>query len=334
MKKILYLSCHSILEYDELKLFNELGYEFFSMGSYLNPNKPSDNKRPPIKAPYNDHYISLANRYTKDFMCPQLIKPFDVIVVMHIKDWIVNNWHLFEGKKVVWRSIGQSTSSIEKDIKFYKERGLKIVRYSQMEDNIPGWAGYDDIIHFYKDPEEFKDWNGDIPQVICVNQFMKTRGEWCGWSKFEAATKDFQTKLFGPGNEDSGYAGGLLTYDEMKEQMRNSRVFFYTGTYPAPYTLGFIEALMTGIPVVAIGPSLANIGVVDGLALYQIGKFIKNGVNGFISNDIEELRKSIRRLLEDKTYAYKIGQEGRKTAIELFGKERIKEQWRNFFNTI
>ncbi|MFY0784083.1 hypothetical protein AB1K18_28080 [Peribacillus simplex] len=38
----------------------------------------------------------------------------------------------------------------------------------------------------------------------------------------------------------------------MKQEMRENRAFFYTGTRITSYTLGFIEAFMTGIPIVSI----------------------------------------------------------------------------------
>jgi glycosyltransferase involved in cell wall biosynthesis len=62
----------------------------------------------------------------------------------------------------------------------------------------------------------------------------------------------------GPGSEDIG-GPGALTYDEMRGWLRRARVYLYTGTQPASYTLGLIEAMMTGIPVVSIGPSWMDV---------------------------------------------------------------------------
>jgi hypothetical protein len=41
----------------------------------------------------------------------------------------------------------------------------------------------------------------------------------------------------------------------MRATLRRARAYLYTGTQPASYTLGLIEAMMTGVPVVSIGPS-------------------------------------------------------------------------------
>jgi len=39
--KILYLSCHAVLEYDELRILNDLGYDVTSVGGYINPKSPT-----------------------------------------------------------------------------------------------------------------------------------------------------------------------------------------------------------------------------------------------------------------------------------------------------
>lgn len=58
--------------------------------------------------------------------------------------------------------------------------------------------------------------------------------------------------MFGPGNEGAPESGGMLSYEQMKQKMRENRAFFYTGTRITSYTLGFIEAFMTGIPIVSV----------------------------------------------------------------------------------
>jgi len=50
---ILYVSCHSILEHDEIKLFSELGADVFSHGAYRNPQQVDDPKRPVLDIPYH-----------------------------------------------------------------------------------------------------------------------------------------------------------------------------------------------------------------------------------------------------------------------------------------
>lgn len=329
--KLLYLSCHAILEYDECKIFNELGIDWFSLGSYVNPHLPADAIRPGLAKVPNRFLLDIAP--PKEHMGRTFINNFDTIVIMDGAPaiaWIKNNWADMVGKRVILRTIGQSTVDHEEQLRQFRNEGLQIVRYSPMEINIPGNVGCDAVIRFAKDPAEFKDWNGADEQVINFTQNMMNRGQHCHFDVFEEATRGFRRKLFGPKNENAGEMfGGFLTYEELKQKMRDNRVYFYTGTEPACYTLNFMEAFMTGIPIVAIGPKLGNSLNIAG-NLYEIPSIIQNTVNGFYSDNIVDLRKYIQALLSDKALAQRISDLGRKTAIDLFGIDNIKSQWKQF----
>lgn len=332
--KILYLGCHSVLEYDECKLFTEMGHQVFNMhGAYHNPTTPTDPKRPAINAQVNQQLMDVAAQCSKDDLHKELIDWADVIYIMHLDQWIINNWKKIRHKCVIWRTIGQSVPQTESRVALCRAEGLKIVRYSPKEDSIVGYIGADAIIRFYKDPDEFKDWNGDLNEVITVAQSMKKRGKYCGFDIFNRVTAQFPRKVYGPGNEDIDCNGGQLTYDELKSVYKNHRAYFYTGTYPASYTLNFIEAFMTGIPIIAIGNSLANLAdyKLDGYEVYEI---IKNGVNGYVSDEDSELISYVDTLLQNKDLALEIGTKGRETAIELFGKQTIMNQWKEFFESL
>ncbi len=327
--KILYLSCHSILEYDETKLFTELGHQVLSLGAYQNPASPQDVKRPGYQGFYDDQLQSVAIQCSKEALHEELIEWADVIYIMHRSDWVLSNWHKIKHKKVVWRSIGQSTPGHESQLLVPRLEGMKIVRYSPAESNIRDYIGSDAMIRFYKDEEEFGNWNGEKEAILNVTQSMRKRGTWCGYDLYKSTTEGLPRSLYGPGNEDAEIEGKQLSYDELKQVYRDYRVYFYTGTYPASYTLNFIEALMTGIPIVAIGSGLADIQAVDGAFQYEVSSLL-NGHNGYVSDDPVKLREYCEKLLKDQEIARYIGENGRKTAIALFGKQTIKEEWRNF----
>jgi glycosyltransferase involved in cell wall biosynthesis len=335
--KILYLSAHSILEYDELRLFHQLGYEFLSLGSYINPQSPVDNKRPPIEgAVYQDKFMNLLGRYSRDNLHHELVDPFDVIIVMHIPDWIESNWRVIKKKHVVWRSIGQSLPSIEQRLRPYVKEGLKIVRYSPTEATIPNFVGQDALIRFYKDETEFDGWNGKQVKVITLGQGLpkKTRREHCNYRAFLFATKHLPRVVFGPENEETKIAGGTLTYEQLKQALRDHRVFFYTGTQPAAYTLGFIEAWMTGIPIVAIGPQLGNSIYGSVQQTYEVHQLIENGLNGFWADNTQQLRNYVKELLSNNQLADQISQNGRETALKHFRLDLVKQAWKNFLESL
>lgn len=330
-----------MLEYDEVKLLSEMGHEVFANGAYLNPHEKTNLlPRPDIpEAKYFPEFEKLGREFPKTNLPKELIDPFDVIIVMHTPEFITENWDKMKHKYVIWRSIGQSNKHVENMIRKMRYEGLKIIRYSPMEERIPGYLGADAFIRFYKDPEEFKDWNGQTKRVINMTQSLKGRSVFCHYDHIMQTIEGFPAMIYGGGNDDLGSLnGGDLPFELMKGALRDNRVFFYAGTWPACYTLSFIEAFMTGIPVVAIGKPLAEdipqIPEVDRFPFYEVTNFIEHGVTGFIANTVEEARAFIHILLEDEPQARNVGAKGRERAIELFGKETIKKQWEDFLKTL
>jgi hypothetical protein len=74
----------------------------------------------------------------------------------------------------------------------------------------------------------------------------------CGLGFWLAATEGLPAKPAGPGSEQLRGGIGALSYDGMREYLRHLRVYLYTGTTPASYTLGLIEAMLSGVPVVSL----------------------------------------------------------------------------------
>jgi len=322
--KILYLSCHSVLERDDLVLFQELGYEVFSPGAYVEPANPGDpTMRPPIPGLKYDpdiveQYHRIGNRHPgedgKDHLTKEFVDNFDVVYVMHLPRWIRKNWEVMKHKRVIWRTIGQSVASTEAEMKPYRNKGMEIVRYSPQEAYIPGFAGQDGLIRFYKDPKVHQGWNGKKKRVITFAQSMQQRGSACNYQFFEETTRPFPRALFGPENNQPGFGMGKVSFERLVKEMQDNRVYFYTGTHPASYTLNFIESWMTGIPLVCIGPLKGNANQWRDHNLYEIHNLIKSGETGFVSDNIGELRSQIRLLMTDDKLAKKISQAGRKEA--------------------
>ncbi|MFS8665721.1 MAG: hypothetical protein LOD84_08620 [Limnochordales bacterium] len=327
--RILYLSCHAALEYDELRLLSELGHQVFALGAYLNPHAPTDAMRPPLPLPRYPVLEAIARRCSQARLDRRLVAWADLVLVMHIPQWISNNWHLFRGKRVVWRSIGQSTPAVEESLRPYRRLGLEVVRHSPKELLLPGHIGADAVIRFYKDPAEFGGWQGHTDEVITLNRSMPARAAACNFAAFATLAYGFHAHVYGHGNEAAGALdGGPLGYEEMKQKLREARAYVYTGTKPACYTLGLVEALMTGVPVVAFGPVWGDAG----WGTYEVHEIIRDGVDGFVSDDLAYLKQAIQRLLDDPELAARIGHQGRVRAIELFGRDRIMAQWAAFLH--
>lgn len=336
--RILYLSSHSILEFQELKLLGELGHDYLSLGYFYDPYRVvEDPIRPSLPAECNLFDELKGDWRNEDSLTKEQLDHFDLIIYMHEPNpeqpRVTKNWEKLKGRNVIWRSIGQSSRLVEKALAPCKKEGLKIMRYSPKEDTIPWYCGTDAMIRFYNDPEEFKGWTGHKKNVISVAQNMKSRRSACNFDAFMQATEPFERRLFGRENESAGLIGGALSYEDLKKEYRENRVYFYTGTQPASYTLNFMEAFMTGIPVVALGPKFTNRDYPE-QKTYEVHELIENGVTGFWSNDLKKLQEYIQMLLDDEALARKIGDAGRKKAIELFGVNTIRRQWSMFLDGI
>lgn len=349
-KRILYFSCHEILEYDELKLFTELGHECYSLGAYTQPGGEEHRKRPPLALPYDPHFIELSLQYDRRKIHAEMLEGIDIVIIMHNPsflgfvskhDWHEDlgdgNWPLFrefikKGGRVIWRSIGQSIPHVEQKLKPFRDEGLEIVRYSPAEDTIEGNVGSDAMIRFYKDPDEYKGWTGDNVSVVNFTQSLKQRSDFTGYYLMRKLFREVPAKVYGPGNDDLGeLSGGLVTYQQQLEILKQSRAFFYHGTYPASYTLSFIEAMMTGVPIVAVGPGRGNgRNMFPAQMTYEIPDIIQNNINGYVSDDPYVLCQDLQLLLRDYGHARSISAFGRSRAIELFGKAKIKQEWKEF----
>jgi glycosyltransferase involved in cell wall biosynthesis len=319
-------------------MFHELGYEVFSPGAYWMPDTGGDGMRPPMpQLKYNPDIIEMWQKHEeqqpevdgKSYLTKEIVDKFDIVVVMHVPDWIEKNWEAMKHKRVIWRTIGQSVASVEHRMKPYKDQGMQIVRYSPMETNIPYFAGQDAFIRFGKDPREYCKWNGRHKRVVTFNQDMQRRDDACNYSFFTTVTEPFERILIGPGNENCPFGKGKVPFEELKQHMKDNRVYFYTGTHPASYTLNFIEAWMTGIPLMCVGPTRGNASYL-GHELYEIPYLIENGITGFYSDNLTELRSWIEELFDDYDLARVVGENGRKEAIKHFDRGMIKSAWHAF----
>lgn len=335
---------HSIEEYDQVKLLSSLGYEVFSIGSYsdlkgdgMRPDltkeatlypklieachaKRVEHEGENLQTPYG---VTDPIDWAKTDLPDELIEWMDVFIVHHAEHtFIPNNWNRVReaGVRVIWRTVGQSVENNERVMAPFRREGLEVIRYSPKEENIPGYIGKDALIRFYADPVEWQGWRGDDPTVINITQDLFRRDPYTNWGFWEAATLDLPRMALGPGSETIG-GPGSLSYYEMQGWLRSARAYLYTGTQPASYTLGLIEALMTGIPVVSIGPSHMTI-FPYGPELFEGHEF----AGAF--DDPAAATSALRQLLNDSDYAAAYSCHQRTKAIETFGRERVAKAWK------
>lgn len=340
---LLILSSHAILEYDDLRLFSDLGYDVFMPGAYSNPSEPGENSiRPALPdAPYHPELNALCDEqrmkhgpeglemgivdWAKADVHPDIVDWADVIMVNCFPDtWIGYQWEQIKHKRVIWRTIGQSNPHLEHEMRQYK--GLEIVRYSPAEkrafEPLGVFAGEDAMIRFCKYPSDFGPWIGDNPVVGNVTQNLDVRGDHCGLDFWQQATEGLPVRLAGLGSERMGGLG-LLSYQGMLDYLAHLRVYLYMGTQPASYTLGLMEAMLAGCPVVSIGP-----GDMWMPALFEGHELVDHGWD-----NPANAKADVEDHLSDLDYATRRSIAIRRRANTLFSPDVIGPQWLTYLGS-
>ena len=213
-------------------------------------------------------------------------------------------------------------------LKQFSARGnLRLLRYSPCEQYVDSFAGADYIIRFSKDPDEFCKWTGNINSPIAIYGNIALR---------DSLTRDFfnlicdtqPVQLYGHGNN-------YLAYNDMKKALQNHKCFININSSPASYTMSFIEAWMTGIPVIIPGYKYGHSMNVHGNPkMYELPELISNEENGIISDDIKVLSSYITKFLNDDKFASSISSAGRNTAMQYFDNKVTLPQWQEVFKNL
>lgn len=337
MRVLLCLS-HSIEEMQQLRLLTDAGYEVFSIGGYIDPSQPHDPKRPPLPdVPFYPELKAAVDALgTPDNLgaaqtrIPDAVLEWlgddGVIIYHHLLERLwgqwprLNDWRKGGRRRIVWRSVGQTDPHLETTAGFYRSQGLERVAYSPREANIPNHSGYDALIRFYVDEREFSGWVGDEPYILNITQKLFQRGEATSPDFWNEATAGLDATPIGEGTDT-----GIVTFDQMKDYLRHARAYLYTGTRPASLTLGLLEALVTGIPVVSIGPARWG-GGLDWLP----GVFEGHEWASAWSNDPEGAKSVLSTLLANPDEARLMSEAQRQKAVRTFGKGSVMASWKAF----
>jgi glycosyltransferase involved in cell wall biosynthesis len=159
-------------------------------------------------------------------------------------------------------------------------------------------------------------YTGELARGLVVINHIAQRGRRLGFDVFQEARSEVPLDLVGMGAEEAGGLGEVPHADLPRFAARYR--FFFN---PIRYTslgLAVIEAMMVGMPIVA-------------LATTEMPTVIRDGVNGFIDTDLRRLIGRMQALLKDPGEARRLGDEARRTALARFGIERFVADWNRAF---
>lgn len=346
MKLLYFGAFHGTLEFETLSLFEDMGIEYFCTGLYLDPQKPNEEsaKRAPLKTVVDPKLLAEFKKLNPNYriyhsihVSKEFVDNFDVVLIDHCcpaPQWLWENWEAVKHKPVIWRTYTQQNRQVEQAASHFRKQGLKIVRLSPKDRTIPNYAGDDAIIRSWMDIEAYKDWTGSANDVVTFNNFFSKRRNESNTDIYMRIRSKFGNKfhLFGGYNEDCPINEGYLSWDEQRQKYREAGVYFALGSKPASLTYNFMEALLTGTPVVTWGRKLGNhTGIPDFSDTYEVPDLFESGKHCFYSDDERELTLFIDLLLNNSKIAKEISDNARKKAIEIWDKKKVMQDWANFF---
>lgn len=155
-------------------------------------------------------------------------------------------------------------------------------------------------------------YRGELARGLVVINNIATRGRRLGGDIFLQAREHVPLDLVGMGAKEAGGIGEI-EHAQLPSFAAQYRFFFN----PIRYTslgLAVIEAMMIGLPVVA-------------LATTEMATVINNDVNGYIDTDPARLIAHMQQLISNPGLARRLGESARRDACERFSIDRFASDW-------
>jgi glycosyltransferase involved in cell wall biosynthesis len=185
------------------------------------------------------------------------------------------------------------------------------------------WQMNGQVIHHSIDTETFKPSLNEGIKILkeqyalsVVNDYAN-RDYCCNFKGWQRITNGLKTRLVG---DTPGLSKPAASIEELVSEYQNAAVFLNTSTV-SPVPTSLLEAMSCGCAVVST-------------ATCMIPEIIKNGINGFVSNDESELRGYIEKLLYDEKLREELGKNARKTIEQNFSEEKFVNNWNKIFAKI
>ncbi|HEY0847298.1 MAG TPA: glycosyltransferase family 4 protein [Noviherbaspirillum sp.] len=162
-------------------------------------------------------------------------------------------------------------------------------------------------------------YRGDLARGLVVINNISSRGRRLGGDIFTRVREGVPLDLVGMGALEAGGLGEIA-HAQLPAFSAQYRFFFN----PIRYTslgLAVIEAMMVGLPIVA-------------LATTEMATVIRNGVSGYASNDIPTLMARMKDLIADPAHARRLGEGARRHALERFHIDRFADDWSKAFRFV
>jgi glycosyltransferase involved in cell wall biosynthesis len=171
------------------------------------------------------------------------------------------------------------------------------------------WHGFD--------PNEWPVSDREINKALTVGRRISERDSICGYRIIQGLERSgIPIKLVG--DNPALDIQSPESFTDLRRYYSKHAVYLNpTMRSPMPRARG--EAMMSGIPIVTTG-------------FYDEEMFIEHGINGFVSNNINEIKEYTALLLADKDLQATMAQNVRRTALERFHISRFLNDWKKILS--
>jgi len=154
-------------------------------------------------------------------------------------------------------------------------------------------------------------------RILSVVNDWVNRNWCCGFQNWQRVTQGLP--VF-PVGDTAGLSRPATSTDELVDFYAQSRIFINTSII-SPVPTALLEAMSCGCAVVSTSNCM-------------IPEVIEHGVNGFMTNDEEEMRGFLELLMRDEELAFQMGQKARETIVRDFSVDRFTSEWNDIFNEV
>ena len=165
--------------------------------------------------------------------------------------------------------------------------------------------------------------HGVDTDLFCPNPFVEKEthllsvvNDWinrdwcCGFGIWQRVSKGLPVRVVG---DTPGLSESAASIEDLVKEYQSSRIFLNTSTI-SPVPTALLEAMACGCAVVTT-------------ATCMIPEVVQDGVNGFITNDEEEMKHRLVDLLNDEDLAKKMGDAARETIVQRYSQDLFVEKW-------
>ena len=297
-----------------LCLLSKMGHEFLVVEPEIISGKTRKWDRNMRPLPKNVRLLSLESaREQLDQNAVDLIIAHNVKDLIDVKDYLLPKILVFHNRLTTEIELGKGRVDREEYLAKIQPvfKQVKKVFISQSKKRDWGMDGR--VILPGLDVSEYDPYTGENPGVLRVGNLFKERDLMLGYSASQEIVEGFPRVTLGmnPSIPSSRLSRG---FQDLKDHYSQCRMFLNTTVdgYEDGYNLAMLEAMATGMPVIST---------------FNRTSPIENGVNGYISHDIEELRSAVAELLRSPEKAREMGQKARETVQTRFGMTAFLKSW-------